>query len=511
MNSKACNNRIAKNSVFMSVRLVIVLIITLYTTRKTLEILGVVDYGIYNVVCGFVTMFSFLNTSLSNGIQRFFNYEFGKNGVTAAMRVFNSALQIQFVLSIFIILITEIVGLWYLHNKMVIPDQRLEASEWIFHFSVLSMAFLIMQAPFTAAIMAHEKMGFYSIISVIDAILKLLVVLLLPILSSDLLIVYGFLFLLISFFNFVVYVFYSKKQFAEIKISYSVDYTMLKSMLSFSGWNMCGSFASMMREQGVNLVMNLYFGPVVNAARGIAAQINGALEGFAGNILTPVRPQVIQSYAHEDYKRAFSLTFTASKLSAFFVIILSVPLCVELDFILKVWLCNEVPEHTAMFVILVLATTVINILMGSMATIVHASGEMMIYQLVGGVIKVLPVPVSYILLKYMPIPEYALISVFVFTFVGYIVGLFIIKKIIPFSILYYLNNVLLPVLLITILLFGFLNLWYSFIENNIVQFFAVMLMGGIWGASFSYLLGLTKEEKLFIRSLVMKIIKKYKS
>lgn len=508
MSNSLKNKRIAKNSVYMSIRLIIVLIITLYTTRRTLEILGVVDYGIYNVVCGFVTMFTFLNTSLSNAIQRFFNYEYGKSGENGAIKVFNSALQIQLILSMLVVVATEIAGVWYLHNKMVMPEDRLLAGEWIFHLSVVSMALLILQAPFTAAIMAHEKMDFYSVISIADAILKLITVFILPLISGDLLIVYGISILLISIFNFLVYFLYAKASFPEICLNYRIDKPTLKSMLSFSGWNMCGSFAGMMREQGVNMVMNVFFGPVVNAARGLAVQVNGALEGFAGNLLTPVRPQVIQSYAQEDYKRAFNLTFTASKLSSFFVVILAVPLCFELDFILHIWLGDDVPDHTAMFVALIIATTILNILMGSMATIVHASGKMMAYQLIGGAIKILPVPVSYIILMYMPIPEYALLCVLVLTFIGYIVGLFIIKKITCFSIKYYLRNVLMPVILLTILLYAFLVPWYSLVTNTILQFFVVMSVGVLTGTCLAYCIGLTNEEKQYIRNFIFKIIKR---
>ena len=210
-NNLSNNKRIAKNSILLSIRLIIVLLISLYSTRALLESLGIVDYGVYNVVCGFVSMFAFLNTSMSNGIQRFYNFEFGKNGVEGANRVYNMSVIIQLLLSVVIILFTESLGLWYLNNKMVIPTDRIIAAQWIFQFSIFSMLFVIMQAPYTAAVMAHEKMDFYAVISVLDAVLRLAIVLALPIFHGDLLIIYGFLFALISVINFLLYFYYGKK------------------------------------------------------------------------------------------------------------------------------------------------------------------------------------------------------------------------------------------------------------------------------------------------------------
>ena len=234
-NSTSANKRIAKNSLFLSIRMVIVLVISLYTTRIVLKVLGVEDYGVYNVVCGFVSMFAFLNTSMSNGIQRFFNYEYGKNGEEGANRVYCTAVIIQAILALIIVILTESFGLWYLHNKMVIPDDRMFAAEWIFQLSILSFIFIIMQAPYTAAVMAHERMDFYAVINVFDAILKLGIVFLLPYVSIDVLIMYGILMTGISVVNFILYYIYCKKQFSEIKFRRTKGNSLFKSMLGFSG------------------------------------------------------------------------------------------------------------------------------------------------------------------------------------------------------------------------------------------------------------------------------------
>ena len=377
MSTNSPNQRIAKNSIYLSIRMVIVLCITLYTTREVLAVLGVEDYGIYNVVCGFVSMFAFLNTSMSNGIQRFFNYEYGKNGEEGANQVFWTALVIQAILALVIILLTETIGMWYLYHKMVIPAERMLAAQWIFQFSILSFLFLIMQAPFTAVVMAHEHMNFYALVSVLDALLKLGIVFLIPVLKGDQLILYGILMALISLVNFGLYYVYTKTNFAEIELPRILDKQMFRPMLSFSGWNLFGSFSNMMKEQGINLIMNLFFGPIVNAARGIASQVNSGLQSFVSNLSIAIRPQIVQSFAIGDTTRTIRLMFSMSKLSCCFLYMIALPVIIEIDYILKLWLGNNVPAHTAMFVIIIVLTSFLNNLNAAVSAVIHASGKML--------------------------------------------------------------------------------------------------------------------------------------
>lgn len=504
------NKRIVKNSAFMSIRLVIVLIITLYTTRATLSALGIVDYGIYNVVCGFVTMFSFLNTSLSNGIQRFFNYELGKNGKDGAGRVFNAAMLIQFSLSLLIVIIVEFIGLWYLQEKMVIPEERLIAAKCIFHSSVISMFFVIIQAPYTAAVLAHERMDFYSILSIVDVVLKLAIVLCLHFFSGDLLIIYGLLFAFINIINFFAYIIYAKKHFSEIRITSSWDKMMIKSMLSFSGWNLFGSFSLMMREQGVNMVLNFFCGPVVNAARGVASQVSGALESFAANLTIPVRPQVIQNYSVGKIDRSFNLTYSISKLSCFFLVFTAVPVGMEIDFILSLWLGKNVPEHANTFVIIILFCAFVNVLMGAMAAIVHASGNIRNYQVIGSIVKILSLPIAFILLYFKFPPESALVSVFVFNLLGFIIGLWIIKNIIPFSISEYCVKVIYPIFYISVLTIVFTFPIYLLMTDSALRFIVIFIIGGIVCATSSYFIGLTIDERNMVLGFIANVYKKIK-
>lgn len=451
------NKRIAANSIFLSIRMVIVLCLTFYTTRKMLEILGAMDYGVYNVVCGFVAMFAFLNTSMSNSIQRFYNYEYGKNGEQGANNVYCTAILIQFLLAIIIIILTESFGLWYIHNKMVIPYDRLIAAEWIFQFSIFSFLFVIIQAPYSAAVMAHERMGFFAIVNVLDAILKLAIVLILPYLNNDQLIMYGVLVAIISVFNFLIYYIYCKKNFVEIKTRRFFDKHLFFSMLGFSGWNLFGTFGGIMKEQGINLVNNSFFGPIVNAAQGVSSQISGGLQSFVNNITIPVRPQVVQSYALGDIRRMMSLTYSISKLSSCCLLMMAIPVALEIDYILKLWLGDNVPEHTNTFTIIILITTLVNNLNSATSGIVHATGVMKYYQLFGSVINIISVPVAYFLLKVNAIPEMAYICVLFGTVASHTVGLFVVRSLVGMTISEYYKEVVMPIIIV--LFFSMLTIY----------------------------------------------------
>lgn len=502
------NNRLAKNSVFLSIRMVIVLAISLYSTRVLLRVLGVEDYGVYNVVCGFVSMFSFLNTSLSNGIQRFFNYEYGKNGIEGARLVYNTALIIQVLLAVIFVIVVESVGVWYIANKMVIPDGRLFAAQCIFQFVIASFVFNILQAPYIAAVMAHERLDFYSILSIADAFLKLAIVVILPYLKGDSLIWYGFLWMYISLLNWIVYYIYTKKNFEEIKLLKKRNTSLFTSMLGFSGWNIFGTLSSVLREQGLNLIMNLFAGTVVNAARGVAAQINGGIQSFVQNITTPVRPQVIQSYAQGNMSRTMGLTYSISKLSCYFVTMLAIPICFEIGSVLKVWLGTNIPDHTPAFAIIAIMCSYQGNLNSAISGVVHATGKMKDYQFWGSTVKLLSVPIGYILLKFGMMPESALLAVFIFDWVGHVTCLFILRKLVEFSIRDYLKKVMLPIVAVIVISIAFVSPIHFFIGNDLLRFIAVCLASVVIVFATAYCIGLQKNEKKLLREMIRSLLSK---
>lgn len=375
------------------------------------------------------------------------------------------------------------------------------AAEWIFQFSILSFLFVIMQAPYNAVVMAHERMDFYAIVNVLDALLKLGIVFILPFFSWDHLILYGILMAGISLVNFLLYYIYCRHSFNEVKLRRYFDKQLFLSMLSFSGWNIFGSFSGVMKIQGVNLIINLFFGPIVNAARGVAAQVNAGVVGFVSNILTPVRPQVIQSYASGNLNRAMNLTFSISKFSLALLLSMSIPICVEVDYILHLWLGSDIPNHTSAFIIIVLLTSSVEIPMGALATLVHASGKMKNYQLYGSIIKVLSVPFAYLVLKLGSAVEWALVMVFVFDVIGLIAGMFILRGIMPFNIKKYVTDVILPLLPVAVSVILILLLMTRLFNQGIARCASSCIFGAILFLLLFYVISTSKDEKKLIKNM----------
>ena len=445
------NKRIARNSVFMSLRMIFVLSLTLYATRAILEILGEVDYGVYNTVCGFVSLFSFLNLSVSNGIQRFYNYELDRNGTKGACRVYNTALRIQAVAAFLLLLVIELVGVWYIRHKLVCPADRLDAAMWAFHFSAVGFVLTILQAPYSAAIMAHEKMDFYALVSVLDAFLKLGIVFLLPYISYDNMATYAALFASINLLNLLLYAFYAKWYFPEIVYKKLIELRLLRSMVCFSGWNIFGSFSGIMKEQGINLIINFFCGPVVNAARALAAQVNAGLMAFVSNIIIPVRPQVVQSYAEKNYDRTIRRTYGVSRVTCCVMAIITLPIILDTHFILHLWLSDNIPAYTETFVIIVIFISFVNNLNSAVSGVIHASGQMMLYQTVSSSVSLMCIPTAYLLLKYGFSPNYALLMVLLWTTISQFVSLLIMKRVINFTLTSYSQEVLWPLIKMIVL------------------------------------------------------------
>lgn len=509
MNQSENNKRIAKNSLFMSIRMVIVLIITLYTSRVILRVLGVEDYGVYNVVAGFVTMFGFFNSSLSNGIQRFYNFELGKNGIEGARRVYNMALLIQILLALIIVLPTEIFGLWYLHNKMVVPEGRMLAAEWVFQLSLLTFVLHIVQVPYTAAVMAHERMDFYAVVSIFNVLISLGAVFLIPHLGGDALVLYGALITLIALITLVLYIGYAKRNFKEIILEKTFRLSLFKEMLSFSGWNIFGTLGQMMKDQGVNLILNFFFGPIVNAARGIANQVNGGLQSFVANITVPVRPQVVQSYATGDINRSLSLTYTISKLSCYFLLLMALPIMLEIDFVLKMWLGDNVPEHTSIFVVIIILNSFINNLNAAISGVVHASGDMKTYQLCGGTISLVSVVVVYITMLIWDIPSIALVVLLALDIVRQFVALIVLKSIVnEFSLGAYFSDVVVPIVLVALIALIIPMFAQQYMADGFLRFIIVLIVSILSVGTSIYYIGLSKSEKSLVKQMLSNMSKR---
>ena len=498
------SRKIAKNTFFLTFQTIFVLLVSLYTSRVILKALGVEDFGIYNVVGGLVSMFAFLNTSMINGIQRYYNYELGKNGEDGLTRVYNTALCIQAILAVVIVVLTETVGLWYINNVMVIPPERLDAARWIFHFSVISLVFVIMQVPYSSAAVAHEHMGFYALINVLDTALKLAIAIAIPFFAADKLIVYGFLILLISVINWILYYLYAKSKFKEIKLCKGFNSSQFKEMLSFSGWNLFGSFSGVIKEQGINMILNLFFGPVVNAARGIAYQVNGAMMAFVANINTASRPQLTQSYASGDLNRSIHIMYSMSKIGLIVMALFAVPIVLEIDYILKIWLDTEIPQHTNTFVQLVVINSIVLCLNPPVSFLVHATGKMRKYQVVSSLFSLLVIPVSYYALKQGMTPETVFIIMIIFTVLCQAICVRILNQLIDFSVNDYLKRVILPFFVFLILIPILPVIPHLLMNESFVRLVVVCVISFLATGIVGYYVVLNAEERnkvvLFIKN-----------
>lgn len=450
MNNESSNKRIAKNTLFLYFRMFIVLMISLYTTRVIFSTLGIVDYGIYNVVSGFVTLFFFFSTSMANAVQRYYNVISVSKGESGETSVFNTSFIIQFLLGIAVLIILETFGGWYIESAMVIPSDRLCATLWVFHASMFSLFLVIMQIPFSAAIIAHEHMDYYAFVNIAEVVARLIIVLILPYLSYDKLICYGWLTLAVTLLSLLLYAIYSYRQFKWLRLHLQFDRDLLSSMMKFIGWNFFGTFAFSLQGQGVNLILNAFFGPIVNAARGIATMIMNAVQGFQTNIVLAFRPQLMQAYSMHDFKRTTAMFFTLSKLVYFLLAIIALPLILELEEVLNLWLGTEYPRETMTFTVLILVNMVIGSLNSPVTQIIHASGQMKAYQLTFSGILFTLLPLSWLVLKAGTPAESVFIVNIIITIICQGACLYVMSRIYPCSLGDYLNKVILPLALWTI-------------------------------------------------------------
>ena len=485
--------------------MVYVLIVSLYTTRAVLSVLGIVDYGIYNVVGGFVGMFSFLNNSLSNGIQRFYNFHNGRGDLDKVCEIYNSALVIQFFLAIIVFLLLETIGLWYINNVMVVPQDRLSVANWLFHFSVMSLVLVIMQIPFSAAIMAHEKMDYFAFVSIMDATIKLFLVLMLNKMYGDHLFQYGVIILSISVLTFFLYFLYCKAKFKEIHFTKTAYKHTIKELLSFTGWNVFGTFSLMLKSQGLTILLNAFFGPVVNAARGVASQVNSALQGFSANIVSAVRPQLVQSYAVGNHDRVKNLMFSLSKVTFILLFMLSLPIMVEINYILKLWLgVDNIPEGTALFTNLVLINMIISSMNTPLSQVVHATGCMKHYQIGTSIVITSILPISLLALYLGAPPASVFIISIVVSCINQFVCLFLLKRIFYYKIKDYARLVVIPCMLPLIIGPIFPYMLTCLIPSSFWRLLLVVITSIVIISSLSLWIVLDKQEKSIILSFTKK-------
>lgn len=484
--------------------------VTLYTSRVVLKALGVNDFGIYNVVGGVVTMFSILSNSLSSAISRFITYELGKENFTKLKNIFSTAVTIQITLAVAITLIAEIVGLWFLNTKMNIPTERMEAANWTFQFSVITFVINLISVPYNAAIIAHEKMSAFAYISILEALLKLSIAFLIIISPIDKLIFYACLICIISLIIRLIYGHYCKSHFKECTYSFYWDKDLLKQMFGFAGWNFIGSSSALLRDQGGNILINLFFGPAVNAARGIAFQVNTATQNFIASFTMALNPQITKSYASNNYDYMMKLVFKGARFSFYLLLILTLPIFLNTNYILKLWL-GIVPEHTIQFIRLILVFTLSESISQPLITAQHATGKIKNYQIIVGGLQMLNLPIAYLALKNGAIPETIFFVAIAISQICLIARLWMMKTSINLSILGFYSKVYLNILKVSLVAI-ILPIGLSIYKSDSITFF---IMSSIVTIVYTFLciffIGCDKEEQMLALTKIHDIMIKIKS
>ena len=507
--SQSNNKRIAKNTIFLYFRMMFIILVSLYTSRVVLNTLGIDDYGIYNVVGGFVSMFGFLNTAMSAATQRYITFSLGNGDKDELNIVFSNCVLTHALICAIVFVFAETVGLWFLYNKMVIPPDRLSTAFWVFQCSIFSTIILIMSVPYNADIVAHEKMSAFAYISIAEVSLKLLIVYILGVGGLDKLLLYAVLLMVVQGTIQTLYRIYCRKHFEESKLRFIWDGKLFKEMLSFAGWNLWGGVSTMLTTHGINLLLNLFFGPAVNAARGVAVQVQNAVSQFAHSFQMAINPQITKTYAQGQLDEMHKLVFRSSRFTFMLLLILSLPIFVETEYILTIWL-KIVPEWTVPFLRLMLCIIIVDAAANPFMVSVAATGKVKFYQSVIGCVMIMIVPVAYIALKLGGDPTIVFVVHLIFALITFVIRLFIVRPMIKFRISDYLKECISRIFIITLLsvLIAFAIRNYS--AEGIIVSFINMAICVCAVTLFSYILGLTRNERLVINSKVKDVINKIK-
>lgn len=504
--TSANNKRIAKNTLLLYVRMLFMMAISLFTSRVILNTLGVEDYGIQNVAGGVVAMFGFLNSSMSSATQRFITFALGKGDEERLKTVFSTTLQIHALIAFIIVLLGETVGLWFLYNKMQIPIERMNAAFWVLQCSIVSTVVMIVSVPYNACIIAHENMSAFAYISVLEAVLKLIIVYLLLVFPFDKLIIYAILTLSVQLLIRFCYSIYCHRHFRETKYNHVWDKHLFKDMTSFAVWSLWGNLSVILYTQGLNMLLNVFFGPVVNAARAIAVQVQTAVQQFVGNFQTALNPQITKNYAAGHLDQMHSLMFRSARFSFLLLFFLSLPVLLETEFILTIWL-KTVPANTVIFTQIMVCISLIYTTANPCVIANQATGKVKVYQMVVGGILLSILPISYIVLK-LGAPAY---SVFIVHFcveaVAQFTRMYMLRKLINLPMRHYLQNIYAPIVVTVAVAIILPVMVHMQLENGWLRFIAVGCTCVVSVGLSAFFIGFTKHERLFFMDKGLRILK----
>ena len=500
--TSSSNKRIAKNTLLLYIRMFLMMGITLYTSRVVLQMLGVDDFGIYNVVGGIVVLFSFVNTAMVASTQRFLNFELGRNNVDEARKVFAASLNIYLIIVLLFILLSETIGLWFLNRYINLPPSRDYAANWVYQASIVATALNFIRMPYNAAIIAYERMSFYAYTSIIEAILKLGIVFLLYA-FVDKLQAYAWLIALVALLILLMHVFFCRHVFVICRHhTFTYDKRRYAGLISFSGWSLLGSMANMGASQGLNILLNIFFGVFVNAAMGIANQVNHAINLFVSNFQTAFNPQLIKSYASGEKERFITLILNTSKYSYFLLFLIALPCLICCNEILQLWL-GEVPPHSVSFCRLLIIFSLLDAIQGPLWVSAQATGQIRNYQLMMSLIILSNLPISFCVLKLFPVAELVLAVKVLVNIVALIARVLYLRKIYSFPVISYFKKVIVPCLFVSIT--SILLPYYVYVSiDGFWQLVGVILTSILTVIASVFVIGLSRNERIIIKSLITK-------
>lgn len=495
MTDNAANNkRIAKNTLLLYFRTLFIMAITLYTSRVILNALGVEDYGIYNVVGGVVAMFSLLSGSLSNAISRFITFELGRGDIKRLSVIFSTSVNIQLGLSLLIMILGAAIGGWFLNTRMNIPEGRMMAANWVLYCSLLMFCVNLVSIPYNACIIAHERMAAFAYVSILEASLKLLICYLIVISPFDKLISYAILLVIVALIIRFVYGFYCSRHFEECRYRPVYDRSLLKQMGSFAGWQFLSNGCWLFNTQGVNILINMFFGVALNAARGVATQVDGAMQQFVNNFMTAVNPQITKDYAAGRIKEMFTLVCRGAKFSYFLLMLFAIPVMLETEYVLTLWL-KTVPDHTVTFLRLTIIGSMLNMLGGTGLTACMATGNIKRYSIWISSVGVLVFPLTWIAFE-CGLPVESTYIVFIMVYIGVtVVRLYIMKGLLHFPPAMFVRKVIIPMLIVTLVAVILPLIVANSFEQSFLRLCLTVVVSLISSSITIFLIGLTDGER----------------
>lgn len=497
--------RVVKNTLYLYLRMLLIMCVSLYTVRVVLAALGKDDYGINNVVGGVVTMFSFLTTTLVSASQRFFAFELGRNDYERLNGYFNATFISYIALSFIILLLAETLGLWFVMNKLTIPASRHTASLFVYQFAILTFVVKLYVIPYMSVIIARERMNVYAVVSVVEAGLQLLTAYLLHLTQSDKLVIYSILLFVSALIPSILYAFYAHRKFSETKLTLRYKPEMLRELVGYCGWNVIGTLSSVIRSQGINILLNLFFAPVVNAARAIAYQVNNAINQLSTSFFNAVKPQITKTYAAGESSNMMELVFLSSRFSYYLVYILSLPILLEVSTVLSIWLV-DVPNYTVLFTRLVMVNAIVDGLSHPLMSAVQATGKIKYYQIVTGGLLLINLPISYCFLRMGYPPQITMIVSIIISVIAQLSRIIFMKMQLRMSVWDYSKRVLLVVLLVTVISSVIPTLVHYYMNSGISRLILVSIVSILNTVVSIWYFGISLTERNAFIGLIKKRI-----